>query len=54
MKYRSVTVPQLTSQVFSARNMMAASDPAFGRYLTCAAIFRGRLSMKEVLLLLLL
>ncbi|CAZ81336.1 unnamed protein product [Tuber melanosporum] len=29
-------------------NMMAASDFRNGRYLTCAAIFRGKVSMKEV------
>lgn len=46
--YRNLSVPQITSQVFSAKNMMAASDPGTGRYLTCAAIFRGRMSMKEV------
>merc|ERR1712137_323386 len=28
--------------------MMAASDPRMGRYLTVAAYFRGKLSMKEV------
>jgi len=28
--------------------MMAASDPRQGRYLTVAAIFRGKVSMKEV------
>merc|ERR1740128_319099 len=28
--------------------MMAACDPRHGRYLTVAAVFRGRLSMKEV------
>merc|ERR1719277_1957558 len=28
--------------------MMAAADPRHGRYLTVAAIFRGRMSMKEV------
>jgi tubulin beta len=28
--------------------MMAACDPRHGRYLTVAAIFRGRMSMKEV------
>jgi tubulin beta len=27
---------------------MAAADPRHGRYLTVAAIFRGRLSMKEI------
>ncbi|KAL5258293.1 hypothetical protein ACHWQZ_G008957 [Mnemiopsis leidyi] len=46
--YRNLSVPMLTQQVFSSRNMMAASDPTFGRYLTCATIFRGRMSMKEV------
>nr|AGE89242.1 beta-tubulin [Pleurobrachia bachei] len=46
--YRNLSVPMLTQQVFSSRNMMAASDPTYGRYLTCAAIFRGRMSMKEV------
>merc|ERR1719318_2331137 len=28
--------------------MMAACDPRHGRYLTVAAVFRGRMSMKEV------
>merc|ERR1711962_1411086 len=28
--------------------MMAACDPRHGRYLTVAAMFRGRMSMKEV------
>ncbi|KAI9291474.1 alpha-tubulin [Neoconidiobolus thromboides FSU 785] len=47
-QYNAITVPELTAQMFDARNMMAASDPRHGRYLTCAAFFRGRLSMKEV------
>ena len=47
-QYRAVTVPELTSQMFDAKNMMAASDPRQGRYLTVAAYFRGKLSMKEV------
>ena len=45
---RSLTVPELTQQMFDARNMMAACDPRHGRYLTVAAVFRGRMSMKEV------
>ena len=28
--------------------MMSAADPRHGRYLTCACIFRGRMSTKEV------
>lgn len=47
-QYRAVTVPELTSQMFDAKNMMAASDPRQGRYLTVAAYFRGKISMKEV------
>ena len=46
--YRALTVPELTQQMFDAKNMMAACDPRHGRYLTVAAIFRGKMSMKEV------
>ncbi|XP_037931257.1 tubulin beta-2 chain-like [Teleopsis dalmanni] len=46
--YRALTVPELTHQMFDAKNMMAACDPRHGRYLTVAALFRGRMSMKEV------
>ncbi|XP_077999809.1 tubulin beta-4B chain-like [Glandiceps talaboti] len=46
--YRNLTVAELSQQMFDTRNMMAACDPHHGRYLTVAAIFRGRLSMKEV------
>lgn len=43
-----MSVAELTSQMFDARNMMAACDPRHGRYLTVATVFRGRMSMKEV------
>ena len=33
-QYRAVTVPELTQQMFDAKNMMAATDPRHGRYLT--------------------
>merc|ERR1711920_94979 len=36
-QYRSLTVPELTQQMFDAKNMMAAADPR-----------RGRMSTKEV------
>ncbi|XP_030640230.1 tubulin beta-4B chain isoform X12 [Chanos chanos] len=39
-QYRALTVPELTQQVFDAKNMMAACDPRHGRYLTVAAVFR--------------
>jgi len=38
-KYRAVTVPELTQQMFDAKNMMAASDPRHGRYLTVSLQF---------------
>jgi len=46
--YRALTVPELTQQIFDSKNMMAASDPRHGRYLTASATFRGKMSTKEV------
>lgn len=34
--------------MFDAKNMMCASDPRYGRYLTASVMFRGRMSTKEV------
>lgn len=47
-QYRALTVNELTQQMFDNKNMMAACDPRHGRYLTVAAMFRGKMSMKEV------
>ncbi|XP_035518277.1 tubulin beta-6 chain isoform X1 [Morone saxatilis] len=47
-QYRALTVPELTQQMFDARNMMTACDPKRGRYLTVAGMFRGKMSTKEV------
>lgn len=46
--FRSSTVPELTQQLLDPKNMMAGSDFRNGRYLTCSAIFRGKIAMKEV------
>ncbi|KAI1127039.1 tubulin beta chain [Nemania abortiva] len=46
--FRAVSVPELTQQMFDPKNMMTGSDFRNGRYLTCSAIFRGKVSMKEV------
>lgn len=46
--YSSLSVPELTRQMWDARNMMCAADPRHGRYLTASALFRGRMSTKEV------
>lgn len=37
-QFRAVTVPELTQQMFDAKNMMAASDPRHGRYLTVSIL----------------
>jgi tubulin beta len=47
-QYRALTVPELTQQMFDSKNMMCAVDPRHGRYLTASAMFRGRMSTKEV------
>lgn len=47
-QFRASSVPELVQQMFDAKNMMAASNPRHGRYLTVAGIFRGKMSMKEV------
>lgn len=47
-QYKTYSVSELTQQMFDSKNMMAASDPKHGRYLTVAAVFRGKISMKEV------
>ncbi|KAI1174503.1 beta tubulin [Nemania sp. FL0916] len=46
--FRHLTVQNLTQQMFDPKNMMAAADFRNGRFLTCSAMFRGRVSMKEV------
>ncbi|KAJ6228955.1 tubulin beta chain [Anaeramoeba flamelloides] len=46
--YNSLSVSEITQQMFDPRNMMAACDPRNGKYLTASAMFRGRLSTKEV------
>ncbi|XP_015118401.1 tubulin beta chain [Diachasma alloeum] len=47
-QYRTLSVPELTQQMFDSKNMMAACDPKHGRYMTVAAVFRGRMSVKEI------
>merc|ERR1711924_334312 len=47
-QYRALTVPEPTQQMFDAKNMMCAAAPRHGRSLTCSALFRGRMSTKEV------
>ena len=41
-------MPELTQQMWDSKNMMCAADPHHGRYLTASAMFRGKMSTKEV------
>lgn len=47
-QYQNLNVAELTQQMFESKNMMAASDPRHGRYLTASAMFRGKIGTKEV------
>ncbi|KAK9471867.1 Tubulin/FtsZ, GTPase domain-containing protein [Dipodascopsis tothii] len=46
--FQGLSVPELTQQLFNPANMMAAANPTHGRYLTVSAIFRGKVSLKEI------
>ena len=46
--YEPLTVAEMTEQMFDAKNMMVSCDPLHGRYLTLAAVFRGKTTLKEV------
>ncbi|OVA01978.1 beta-tubulin [Macleaya cordata] len=47
-QYKALTVPELTQQMWDSQNMMCAADLRHGRYLTASAMFRGKMSTKEV------
>jgi len=46
--YTNQTVAELTTQMFDAKNLMAACDPRKGKYLTASAVYRGQVTTKEV------
>jgi len=45
--FMRVALPDLTSALFDRRNLLVACDPRFGRYLTAATIFRGKIASQE-------
>jgi len=47
-QYERATVPTVSHQMLERKNMMCAIDPRKGCYLTAAALYRGKLSTKEV------
>lgn len=46
--YRKINAGDLVNQIFDYRNQMAEFNPTDGRYLTCAAIFRGLISTRDI------
>jgi len=47
--FQKISVPELCTQMFDSKNMMAACDPKHGKYLTASAMFRGKtVTSKEV------
>lgn len=46
--FHNLSVPELTQQLFNPANVMAACNPANGRYLTISTIYRGKVATKEV------
>ena len=47
-QYRSLTVNELSQQLFDPKNMMCAANSFNGKYLTATALFRGKASVKDV------
>jgi tubulin beta len=46
--YRGLNIPDLVNEMLSIRSMFTTCDPRGGKYLTCAAIFRGQVSTHMV------
>ena len=46
--YYADSVEGITRELFEAKNIMCACNPSSGRYLTFAAMYRGKIAMKEV------
>uniref|UniRef100_A0A803KWJ9 Tubulin/FtsZ 2-layer sandwich domain-containing protein n=1 Tax=Chenopodium quinoa TaxID=63459 RepID=A0A803KWJ9_CHEQI len=47
-QYTTLSILELTQQMWDSKNMMCAADPSHGRYLIASAMFRGKMSTKEV------
>jgi len=46
--HESLSVPDLTAQVFDPSNMMAKCDPRTGKYMACCLMYRGDVVPKDV------
>ncbi|CAD6582705.1 MAG: Tubulin beta chain (Beta tubulin) [Tremellales sp. Tagirdzhanova-0007] len=46
--FTATNVQELTAAIFQKKSLMAAIDPAMGKYLTVSVAYRGRLSMRDI------
>ena len=47
--YYSPSVHEITKEVFSSRNTMVKANPAHGKYMSCALMYRGDCTLKDVM-----
>ncbi|RXK40793.1 tubulin beta [Tremella mesenterica] len=47
-QYTASNVHELTAAIFQRKSLMAAIDPALGKYLTVAVAYRGKMSMRDI------
>ncbi|KAG8932540.1 Tubulin beta-2 chain [Tulasnella sp. 417] len=45
--YQTQSIPELTNSLFDGKNYLVACDPRFGKWLTAATIFRGKIQSIE-------
>ncbi|KAG8949793.1 Tubulin beta-2 chain [Tulasnella sp. 424] len=45
--YQNLSIPELTNSLFDGKNYLVACDPRFGKWLTAATIFRGKIQSIE-------
>ena len=44
---QGTNVHDLTAAIFNKKSLLAAIDPAMGKYLTVSVAYRGKLSMRD-------
>ena len=45
---QATNVQELTAAIFQRKSLLAAIDPALGKYLTVSVAYRGKMSMRDI------
>ncbi|KAG8896127.1 Tubulin beta-2 chain [Tulasnella sp. 403] len=45
--FQTYSIPELTNSLFDEKNYLVATNPRFGKWLTAATIFRGKIASKD-------